>query len=542
MNEQDHRQPLSVRLRDQVQDVPGCIKYILLALLILLFWAELVAGEFRKLGDWLTRLILAIKLLLIGLLVALIRVQRALTCQITAPTGCTAEEPDVGAGSLFVRVEGSASGIVFGSYTLELRRAGETALIPGVVSYPGGGGSGSAPVTAGELGRLNTTALSDGSYEITLHVHPAGPGAPTTCTITFTLLKAIVYINRVAGVPTISIPSGSPNPFDPMAELRISGEAKAVGGTGMVIEGAAYIYGCETRKIKTYEIRSVRVTAPGGEPSQPVIGAAIPGTWPVANRVPPLPLDYTLADQYLPWTRVGPAPINLLNSWTTMVIGTTTYYKLAPTSWNSTVLGSGRESLLLTAEDTTGVRFHDIQHIWLDNQTIQGEIVKFQRKNPETAGWEDLPPCEDLLLSFGTIRIMGLAWDAPIDEAWWPPVAPNDNYAVPGGGYQLTFWKQFSAVSSTLLSLTPTRVPALPALPPVVTPTAADAGELAQWDLTLLDADAVPATSVDPANKISRGDSCTYTLRLYITDTTIVQPGGTHYIYHDVPIKIVNDL
>jgi len=189
-------------------------------------------------------------------------------------------------------------------------------------------------------------------------------------------------------------------------------------------------------------------------------------------------------------------------------------------------------------EDTAGNRYFDIQHVWLDNFPIIGQIVKFQRKDPTSGTWTDIPPCTDLLLSFGTIRVVGLAWDPVIDTAWWPPVRPNDNF----GHYQLEFWKQFSVVTSPLTSST-TRVPALPGAPPVPVPTTADAGQLALWNLKDLDADAAPPTPVDPANKISRGTACTYTLELFVTDITAVNDNATtHYIYHDVPVKIINDL
>jgi len=503
---------------------------------------EIASGEFRRITEagWLTWVILLIKLILIAGLIALIRLQRGLRCEITAPTGCTEEEPDPVAGILFVRVIGTASGAVFGSYTLEIQKDGDPP-IPGIVSYPGGGASGSAPVISGELGRINTTSLSDGAYTITLRVYPAGPGSPCVATTTFNLLKVIVYMNRVAGVPAIVLPDNA-NPFDPTAELRTDYAAtppphdfrtRSLGGS-MTIKGAAYIYECAARKIKKYEIRYAHVTAPGTEPPQPNKGDPIPATWPVAQRI--VLFEYAIPDQYQPWTRVGPASTDLINSWNTMTIGGTTYYKLNPTSWNSAAAASGRFSFLLTSEDTTAVTYHDIQHVWLDNKAILGKIVKFQRLVDGV--WKDIPPCTDLLLSFGTIRIVGLAWDPLIDEAWWPPTTPNDNFDY----YRLDFWKQFGAAVS-LTSNISTRVPALPALPPVVTPTDADAGELAQWDLTTLDAGAVPSPYVPPPYpKIYRGESCTYILQLFVTDTTIVNEGTTHYMYHQVPVKVVNDL
>jgi hypothetical protein len=522
----------------QTQDVPGCIKYILLVLLVLLLLTELAAGEFKNIreGSRAARGILSLKLFLIGLIIALIRIERALQCQITSPMGCTEEEPDPVQGRYFVRVKGTAGGLVFGHYTLDIRDAASTVIIPGVVTYPGGGATGTVPVFSGELGQITTTSLMDGAYEITLTVYPAGPEAPKVCTTAFDLLKAIVYINRLAGVPAISMSPvpNNPNPLDPTAELRSGGRPVAVGGWDIDIEGAAYIYGCSGREITDYEIRYARVTAPGGEPAQPNTGDPIPGAWPLANRVAP-PLEYSIPAEYQPWTRVGPAPTHLINSWNSMTVGGTTYYKLAPGSWNSTVIGSGRFSLLLTAEDTTSTRYYDIQNIWLDNETILGQIVKFQRKNPKSGVWEDIPNCTDLLLSFGTIRVVGLAWDPVIDTAWWPAVAPNDNF----DHYQLQFWKQFGPAHDMTGAIA-NRVPALPVAPPVPTPTTADADELAQWDLVA----ALDYTGAPPAPdpKLARGDSCTYIIQLFVTDNSVVADSGTHYIYHQVPVKIVNDL
>lgn len=519
------------------RDIPGCIKYILLLFLILLLVGEIAAGEFSREMGWLAWLILIVKLILIIGLVVLIWIQRNLECQITAPTGCTEEEPDPAAGILFVRVMGTASGTVFGHYTLEIAK-GAIIYPAALVTYPAGGGA--VRVVAGELGRINTTSLSDGAYTITLRVYPAGAGSPKSCSTSFDLLKATVYMNRIGSVQAISMVPvvNNPNPFDPLAELRMAPgfQLVAVGGV-VTMKGAAYIYECAARKIKKYEIRYAKVSAPGTEPPQPSKGDPIPATWPGVNTA--VLLEYTVPDQYQPWTRVGPMSTDLVDSWYKVKIGLTEYYKLSAGSWNSGLAGAGRYSLLLTAEDTTGITYHDIQHVWLDNKTIIGRIVKFQRRNPQTGFWEDIPTCLDLLMSFGTIRVVGLAWDPLIDEAWWPATAPNDNFDY----YNLVFWKQFSPVVSPLTGNIISRVPALPGAPPVLTPTNADAGELAQWDLTQLNADAAVPTPVDPANKLHRRESCSYSLQLFVTDKSIINDGATtHYTYHEVPVKIINDL
>lgn len=452
---------------------------------------------------------------------------KPLECDLTDPTDCTDEESDPVAGINFVRVIGTASGGSFGNYTLEILQSGSP--VPGVsVKYPSGGTSGTVQVVGGELGQIDTTGLADGAYTIRLTVNPGGSGASVTCLRDFILLKIFVYMNKVGKITT------DPQPLDPAAELRSGGVPKAVGGT-ISIEGAAYVYGCIGRQIKKYDIRTKQVAAPGTEPAQPATDDPIPAGWSI---IPPLPLEYTLPDQYQTWTRVGPASRDLINSWKTFTIGATTYYALTSGKWGSPV--SGRYSLLLVVEDTAGHRFYDIQHSWIDNAPVLCRIVKFQRlvsTGPEV--WADIPTCMDLLVSLGTIRIVGLAWDPIIDTAWWPPVAPNDNFSH----YTLHYWKQFGPPHS-LLGATTVRVPALPALPPVVIPTVADAGELARWDLTTLDAGAIPSPYVSPPDpKIYRGESCTYDLQLFVTDSTAVNDNSTsNYDYHQVPVKIVNDL
>lgn len=535
----DDRGLMTKRPTSRPRDLPGCLKYLILLFLILLLLAELPAGEYARIlaGDPFAWILILLKLLLISLVVWLIRVQRALRCELTEPTGCTEEEADLAAFRLFVRVKGTAAGVVFGSYVVEVRRVGYANAIPNIVRYPGGGASGMAPVVGGELAQIDTISLSDAAYEITLRVQPAFAGTATTCTITFTLLKAIVYMSRFAGVPAISaVPAlGNKNPFDPAAELRLDAvpyPPRAVGGS-IRIDGAAYVYECEDRKIKKYEIRYVRALTPGTEQPQPAPNAAVPAAFAgVAWQ-----FEYTNPDQYQPWTRVGPAPIDLLNSWTTFTAGGTIFWKLAAGSWNSGSAGSGRFSVLLTAEDTIARRYHDIQQVWFDNREILCQIVKFQRLDPATNAWVDIEPCKDLLVSMGKIRLVGLAWDPVIDEAWWPAAPPNDNF----GYYNMDFKKQFGAYVPLTAGNIASRVPALPAIPPVPVPGPADAGELALWDLATLDA-GPPGAGDPPYPKLWRRQSCTYTVRLYVTDTTVVPGSGTHWKIDDVPIKVVNDL
>lgn len=543
MANQDVRQAARENPPRKVQDLPGCIKYILLLFLILLLLAEIYAGEFRKFPDvslviW---IIVLIKLLLIALLIWLIKVQRTLNCNITSPAAdeCATEEIDTVNGIQFIRVKGTASGTVFGHYTLAM-----SGPYPYNVIYPAGGGT--VFVNNGLLGKIDTTALDNGDYTITLTVFPIGAGAPKVCTVKFTLLKIAVYITRAAGVPAV------PNWYDQAAELVVGMHKVSIGG-GIHLDGAAFVYTCLDRKIERYEIRYARVTAPGPEPVQPAIDAPIPADWPAGNLLHP-PLVYD-PSKYWPWTKVGPAPMNLINDWITQHYGApspggTDYPCLSPTSWNSFAVSAdperrgGRYSLLLIVTDTQAHRYYDVQHIWLDNWPVQCKIVKFQK--PSNGGWIDIPPCTDILLSWKKLRIIGIAWDALIDKDWGlPGPAPNDNF----DNYALGYRKQFVAGGVTIISAA-TRVPSpLTFGGPTFLPTDADADVLAEWNLTTLDAGPSPTGKCDAPlpggseHKLYRSCACTYILSLGVNDKTVEESASSiHHPSIDLPIKIINDL
>jgi hypothetical protein len=551
----DARPSVLERAPKRVQDLPGCIKYILLVLLILLLLGEIASGEFSRSREtgWLTWLILLIKLILIAGLIALIWVQKNLNCQITDPGSmdCVAEQIDAVAGTQFIKVTGTASGAVFGHYTLTI--SGPYSY---TVTYPAGGGT--VPVVGGELGKINTTALDHGDYTITLTVFPTGPGSPKTCTVTFTLLKVAVYITRVAGVGTV------PSCFDETAELVSGMHIVPIGG-GFHLDGAAYIYACTGRKVERYELRYTRVTAPGPGPLQPNTDDPIPVDWPVGNQLH-TPLVYD-PSKYWPWTEVGQMPTNLINDWGTLHVGApspggTDYPILVPTGWSSYAAtgnpGGGRYSLLLITDDTAGHRYYDLQRVWLDNWPVIGKLIKFQKPGATPDTWVDIPPCTDILLSWQKLRMIGLAWDPLIDSApAWPTTTPNDNF----NSYGLAYQKEF-VLTSASIPITPTpdhpllaptrRVPDTLTVVPGPLPTDADANLLAEWDLTTLDAGSLPiGTNCETApvppdpNQLYRDCACTYTLSLSVSDNTVTETVGDYSFHHpstSQPIKIVNDL
>lgn len=515
-------------------DIPLLIKILLLLIVVALLFAEIFTGEFDHRGFW-QWFILILKLILILVLLILIWIQRWLKCELTAPTGCVKEHLDKSTGEVYVVVEGTATGAVFGHYTVDVQQNGDPP-IPGIVRYPGGGASGTAPVVNGELARIDTALLSDGAYTITLTVYPAGFGSPKSCSITFNLLKVFVVITQVGKIPAISmVPTpDNPNPFDETSMLRKDfavappphdNQLVSVGGS-MSIDGSAYVFGCTNRKLKKYELRYARINfPPGADLPQPMTLDPIPGDWPVGNRFQLL--EYTLPAQYAPWTRVGPAPRNLINSWSTFTLFGTTYYFLQEGSWNSTGVTSGRYSLLLTAEDSIGALFHDIQHIWLDNEPVYGKIT----------GIENVAPCAELTLSQFVntgMTILGIAWDRLIDDAA-PDTAPNDNF----DSYSLTLVKQGGLVPHDIGTFTNRVI--VPFRKTGAPPTDAEAGELANFDIvSVLDAG---SGASDPNVDIPRGTGCAYNLHLTVWDRTrLNDDSAVHSATSIWPFCITNDI
>lgn len=537
--------------RNPVRDIPHLIKWILLILLLLLLAAEITSGEFSKLSDgfigwpW---FIIIIKLILIIGLIILMRVQRSVKCEILTPTGCTAEQPDTTQGILTVEVTGTASGGAFSYYTLEIQKNGDPP-IAGIISYPGGGANGTAPVTNGLLGTFNTTLLSDGAYTITLRVYPIGGGAPCVKTTTFNLLKIAVWINNVAGSePTTHM-------LDEAAELGVGTDVHSFGGA-LHINGSAYVYECAGRKVKTVEMRYAPIAAPGGAPPQPATDAAIPAAWPVPNQLhaPLVYSDLPLPTKYTPWTRIGMNPNRLINDWGTCVVFGTAYSKLIKRSWQSRqatdgggTMGGAKVSLLLISEDTTAHRYFDTQKVWLDNWPVVAKLVKFQIPGNTPGNWDDIPFCTDILLSWKKLRIIGLAWDALIDPAFPANTDPNDNF----GQYNLNYSKQFIPGWVPIPISNPTvRVPNTLTPLPGPLPNDANADVLAEWALSSLDAGAPPipgncGTPPGSPHSLYRGCECTYLLSLAVSDTTITQSTSEHNLHNPVryeSIKVINDL
>ena len=254
--------------RRPIRDLPGCIKYIILLFLLILLFGEIYAGEFRGFPDvsQIVLLILFIKLLLIILLIILIWVQRQLTCEITSPTGCAKEDIDPATGNPRLTVTGTASGTVFGHYTLALQGHPEC-----VATYPPGGGS--TQVTNGVLGWIDTSPVTPGNYTVVLEVFPSGAGSSCVKTSTISILRAPVWVDKIGRVKTHDI---GPHPADATERLRIieaggpSTPETAIGGA-VSVEGGAYLEGCNKRMFEyalDFHAAPYGAAAPGSDPPE----------------------------------------------------------------------------------------------------------------------------------------------------------------------------------------------------------------------------------------------------------------------------------
>lgn len=528
------------------RDIPHLIKWIILIILLILLFLELYSGEYKRLFDqnqfsvW---LVVFIKIILIIGIIILMRVQRSLKAEIISPNGCTEETPDTTQGILFVTVKGTASGAAFGYYSIEIQKNGDPPYPSSLISYPGGGSNGTSPVLNGELAKINTTSLSDGAYTITLRVFSSGSGPAAVATKTFNLLKVAVWINSVNGI------APTPNIFDEEGMLISGGNELSFGGS-LALLGSAFIYECNDRKVLRVEMRQAAIPVSGPVPMQPANNTAVPAAWPAANQLAS-PLIYD-PSKYYPWTKIGMAPTYLLNTWGTCTVFGTTYPSLAAQNWYSrNATGGGADGgdyfkLLLITEDTGGFVYYDTQKIWIDNHQVRAKIVKFQRE--ENGVWIDLPHCTDIMISWGKLRIVGIAWDALINPLY-PVARPNDNFA----SYGLSYAKQFVGGSLSIAIAAPTeRVPNTIVYPisgaSVTPPADADADVLAEWNLNTLDAGTKP-TGVngcpDPTgneHSLYRGCECTYNLTLSVSDYTVGNETGVHNTYDSESMKIINDL
>ncbi|NIM16583.1 MAG: hypothetical protein GTO45_31770 [Candidatus Aminicenantes bacterium] len=574
--------------RKRPRDLAKFIKYILLILLVLLLLGQLVTGEYGKLveGKVSSMIILFVKLILIGLLIWLLWVQKRLVCDITKPTGCTDEEPNPPVPGLSVEVVGSAYGAAFGHYTLEWRKVAgqscqdDTDWSSDGVHYPGGGGTGSTPVINGTLGWINTTVWSPGPYEVRVCVYTFHPSGSRKCCCTlFTLFKQLVYIERVAETPGAPVQT-PPGPFDPNAPIVDTnmgpgpGTVVPVGGC-VHVKGSAWVGECNDRKIKCFDLKYGLGFLPG--PKEPGFNPADYTGSLLNSKVCYTPPDES--QKRAPWNQVIWRDLTV--EWIKRHIDPPgiDIYKLRDYCFNSAVdlpecpdanhhCHSGKYTLLLEVEDTLGNMYYDTQHVWFDNKPIH---VKFK-------GIEGLEPCAGLdLLDNGIflpngipcnqpwpINLKGIVYDEYIDEA--DTTYPSENfdyyrlYITKQGGptYQVPITLDLTLPLGTEPLKGKTRVgepgtrceSSISGCPPVLPiPPEAD-GILTQLDLRVFDAvcaSSLAAPFAPPAGfALDRGGSCCgYTFQIFACDKTWSDgwAGGYHHKW-SLPwaVCICNDL
>ncbi|MFQ5526271.1 MAG: hypothetical protein ACE5GX_08415 [Thermoanaerobaculia bacterium] len=545
----------------QVKDLPGCIKYILLLLLLLLLGAEIVSGEFSKVAerDTLAISILGLKILLIFGLIWLIRVQRRLNCEITAPSLCATTEYDAAEDRWIIRVMGTASGTAFSHYELSVEQGGNP--FPMNIFYPGGTANGAVAVNNGELGQLQVDGVDPGAgFTVILRVHPVA-GSPKPCTSDFEIQRKMIYIEAIGGVAAhvvgahpndateaLKLVKADPNPATPDA---------SVGGS-IHVTGGADVYGCG-REMSEYVLERREVAPDPAPPWEQDAGTA--ANWADINS--PLPFgDATHPRTYTSWQGIKPNYVTngvLTRQWQNKLVTqqifptfeqelrwVTTYKAWDTSALNSryTVRVRVQHMPLGGPPDAVPPELYDSATVWIDNRVIEANITGLA-----IAGGGGLDACDELLLSqFITAAntkvncdINGRAWDPLItDNPPFPSSAPNDNFDL----YTLNFQKDGGGMNPIAITL--------PQDPNVPVPNVRQAGPLPplpggtdilqSWDIVGA-LDAGPPAAPDPSPKIYRGERCAYLIQLYVKDTTrIGGSGDTHEAWDFWPFCIMNDL
>lgn len=481
---------------------------------------------------------------------------RPLRCELTGPTGCTEEVFHAQAGGLAVVVTGTAAGAAFSHYVLQIRKVEGAACDddagwsdpadPGLVAYPGGGPSGSVPVANGVLGHVNTTALSPGAYEIRVCVHALSTASTRhCCCLAFNLFKKLVYISHVAGAPVRT----PPGPFVANAPVVAGNPGGPVVPVGccITVRGSAWVGECNQRKIKCFDLRYGIGFLPG--PLQPGFD---PGAY--SGSLLPAPVCYTAPDEAgkrAPWNQVISGALTTQLVLTEIDLGNGTMIKvwklrdfcfdsaglLPPCPDPAHACRSGRYTLLLDVEDTTGQHTYDTQHVWFDNKPIHVDF----------AGLEGLASCQDMsLLKFvptgapcgiaWPVNLLGIVYDEYIDPADFS--YPSDNLDF----YSLAITRQGGPtyqvpITPDLVTFGPNpwhgtqRVGdpgsrceqvlggcAVPAFPMRFVNT------LTKLDLRIFDqvcaASLVPPLAPPAGFALERGTCCGYTFQLYAQDKT----------------------
>ena len=478
---------------------------------------------------------------------------RPLICELTDPTGCVAEQADADLKALVVAVKGSAGGGNFDHYILQWSIDGSTwhasdFHYPPVP--PGGGTQGNTPVNSGLLAYFDTTAKDAGLIFIRMTV-VGTDGTKTVCNIKFTLFKQDVRILGVSGHFNLDTSA-----FDPAAKLvedvpalcsRPAGTHEVSFAKCLRVWGAAFVGGCEDKKIKRYTIDyksgfETNPATPGWINFWAVDYTTIWQNREMNMRKDTSTLTAVWADDCV-IPNPFPPPFCMLK---------VPDARLKPSCWQtktSTCGLSGLITMRLTVEDTLGNFYYDTQRVWIDNKPICAMIRI-----------DAAPACVDLNISdFAKPPDCGVPWDLPlsgiaydeyIDETM-PLTRPNDNFdfywvkVAQQGGTEVQIPISTGAGSPCFFGTSRVGDPGIkcnPCVPAKPAPTAVF-GTLAYFDLRALDPIcsssvpyAVPADLLLP-----RGECCVYYFKLHVQDRTIFA-GGPHWREALWPVKICNNL
>lgn len=485
-----------------------------------------------------------------------------LTCNITDPQGCVAEEPSPALGAFVVEVRGTASGGSFNHYVLEWSDDGVTYHATDFIYPPippGNAGPGTAPVFNGLLADFNTTFKNPGSYWIRMTVF-SGSGAQQPCVRQFQLFKKDV---RILGVDNyFNLDTGWSDPAAKFVESvpalcsRPASTSEVSFGECISVQGGAWVGGCNTAQIKTYMLDY----KPGFEANCNTPGWS--NFWKIDYVTPAqyrfvnmrTGTSYLTAnwgtDCFLPWFANVCAPFTKpeLNA------------LLYPSCWPSNIGGcqlNGLFTFRLTVVDTNNVTYCDTQSLWIDNKYPCGAIRI-----------DAVPKCADLFISSfakppdcghsWSLPLSGIAFDPLIDELALPN-RPNDNFdyyyvevekqggptiqiPIPGPDFD----PMHPCFYGTSRVGDPQNHCASGVCDPNNLPPMAVFGTLAKFDLRALDpicSGSVKWGPVPAGFTIKRGECCVYIFKVWVYDRTI-RGGGQHtvYGYGDWPVKICNDL
>lgn len=560
----DENQKTTVRARQAqrpvIRDIGELIlKIILIVLVIAWFIATYIQDQELDLFT------LIVLLLLLALIIWLILRQRhviLLDCDLTAPGGCVKGDTTIITGRILEPVLGSAHGLGFSHYLVEVRDPANN-LLSDVVIYPDSGGSpdlgatqGNFAVTNSALGWIDVekaandagiVLLTSTTFTVTVRVFAVDNSELSPpCEITFTLSVNEVYIKRVSTLWSVDFPT----PSEPLRHADDSTAALGTAGGNWHVRGAANIYGCIGENIDEYTIWAIpdsTFSFAQPPPFTPVSPA--PGWIQLAHvefNAQTIDGNSFTADDVRAYNTLDgdPDPDILTNVWgtrneciclyidTTLVcncwkipdlkakaVNSHPFPKLSPSYHDS---GTGKFTILLQVIDTSGNQFYDVQRVWVDNEPVMAQI----------AGISGLPACTDLYTqdqnaAFKTVDVEGIAWDALIDPAdTTQPTSDNFDH------YEVTIQKQGAAGESALHSSTST-VPAARTKPVAV-------DVLTSWDLEWLNAATNPQSW--PADQLlAPGESCTYDVILRVWDKTVVDEHTVHYSGKvTFPIKIIN--